>query len=300
MTRISVVIPAYNSDRFIGEAIASVFAQTHPALEIIVVDDGSTDGTASVVQRISGPVPISYLKQPNQGPAAARNFGVSVARGDWIAFLDSDDVWYPYKLSEQLAAIETSPTISFCYSSMDFMDAAGRPLPVPGAAGRPTPLFQGHPAAVPSTVLLRKDIFIDSGGFNASLRCAEDWELFSRIVTTSYTHFIPRSLVKYRRHFAQSTKNKRLWAEGWPMYHQLAWDMWHDNPEKQGELARLSAAIYTDVGKHYLRQGQYDEARKFFHMSFDLHPCCWANLRRWGLSHLPCVRDVYRYLNRTR
>src|SRR5580700_8639860 len=93
---ISVVIPAYNAARFVGSAIESALAQTSTPLEVLVIDDGSRDDTAAVVQQYAAPVGL--LRQSNGGPASARNHGVRVARGEWIAFLDADDTWLPQKL----------------------------------------------------------------------------------------------------------------------------------------------------------------------------------------------------------
>jgi len=101
---ISVIIPTFNSASFVADAVASALEQTYPPLEVIVIDDGSTDNT----QEILAPHwnVIRYVKQPNAGAAAARNRGLDIAKGDWVAFLDSDDVWLPEKLEKQAACIQ--------------------------------------------------------------------------------------------------------------------------------------------------------------------------------------------------
>ena len=111
---VSVVIPCYNREGILGRAIRSALAQTVPPLEIVVVDDGSTDGSADVARGFGGCVRV--IEQPNGGAAAARNRGIEAARGDWIAFLDSDDEWHPEKLALQLAAAERFPEtrLVFC------------------------------------------------------------------------------------------------------------------------------------------------------------------------------------------
>ncbi|MCX7670338.1 MAG: glycosyltransferase family 2 protein [Anaerolineae bacterium] len=108
---ISVIIPVYNGERFLAEAIRSVLDQTLPPDEIIVVDDGSTDGSAQVVERLRlhAPIPISYHYQSNRGPSAARNRGLELARGEFIAFLDADDLWPPGKLALQWAQLNPFP-----------------------------------------------------------------------------------------------------------------------------------------------------------------------------------------------
>jgi glycosyltransferase involved in cell wall biosynthesis len=104
---ISVIIPVYNRERYLAEAIESVLAQTYPAIELIVVDDGSTDRSAEMAQRY----PLTYHFQPNGGMSAARNAGVALATGQFLAFLDSDDIWVADKLSKQMAAFEADPTL---------------------------------------------------------------------------------------------------------------------------------------------------------------------------------------------
>src|SRR5262245_20179101 len=114
MSSVSVVIPCYNAGRFLKETLESILAQTRPALEVIVVDDGSTDDSAAVAGAF-GP-PVRVLRQSNQGESVARNRGLDEARGDWVAFLDADDVWAPDKLERQLAAVEGSPGVACCHT----------------------------------------------------------------------------------------------------------------------------------------------------------------------------------------
>jgi glycosyltransferase involved in cell wall biosynthesis len=105
--KISVIIPVYNRERYLAEAIESVFAQTYPAIELIIIDDGSTDRSAEIAHRY----PVSYHYQPNGGIGAARNAGIELATGKFIAFLDSDDIWVPDKLAKQMAAFESDPQL---------------------------------------------------------------------------------------------------------------------------------------------------------------------------------------------
>lgn len=299
MPTISVVMPVFNGERFIGKAIQSACQQTCPPLEIIVVDDGSTDRTAALVHTFQSTVLLSYLRQPNQGQAAALNRGVSVARGTWVAFLDADDVWYPDKLAVLAECIEACPQTPFLYSAMDCIDEAGRFVPSPKWITKPDPLFRDQPFAFPSTVLVRKDVIAECGGFHPSLRLLNDWELFMRIARAYPIHRTPRSLIQYRRYSAQTSKDKRLWIDCLPLYYQCASELWRDDPSKQAILSRRTAAVYADLGRHYLRAGDYATARQMCRLSFSFRPWSWTNLRRWGLSYLPGAREWYRYRKMT-
>lgn len=123
--RVSVVIPTYNSASYIGRAIRSVQGQTYPAHEIIVVDDGSTDETESVLSEFGSAV--KYIRQSNAGVSAARNAGIRAAQGDWIAFLDADDEWLPHKLQRQVELLQRHPDLSWVYSNFYHCDCADTP-----------------------------------------------------------------------------------------------------------------------------------------------------------------------------
>ena len=151
---ITVIIGAYNAERYLAEAIDSVLAQTHPRLELIVVDDGSTDGTGDVAEAYGDPV--RCIRQENGGMAAARNRAVPEARGDYLAFLDADDRFPPDKLAGQLAVFEADPDLDVVYGHVtEFLspdlDETARALPGTQAAAlaalAPSTIFQLHPPA---------------------------------------------------------------------------------------------------------------------------------------------------------
>lgn len=121
--QVSVIIPTYNRANLLERAIQSVLSQTHPVHEIIVVDDGSTDNTKTVVSKYAGKV--QYIFQQNAGPSAARNRGIKVATGDWITFLDSDDEWFPEKIERQLSVIEKHPELKWCACNLESQNESG-------------------------------------------------------------------------------------------------------------------------------------------------------------------------------
>lgn len=293
----SVVIPAYNCERFIGKTIESVLAQTYGAAEIIVIDDGSADETARVVEQYSRRMRISYVRQQNQGPSAARNHGVSLARGDWIAFLDCDDLWYPNKLQTHRDYIMNNPDVVLFWCDMDNIDEHG--LARRDSKGR-DPLAQiifNRPVCpLPSSVVMRKNIFALTTGFNPILRCYEDVEYFFRLADAFPVMYIPEKLFAYRKYEKPADYLRlRGLVENWSVANALLVMLCRDDPSKQTALSRHSASIYSGAGRHLLRAGNLERARYCFRQSFAQRPFYGKNLRRWALSYLPGLRSLYRH-----
>lgn len=199
---VSVVITAYNYGRFIARALESVFAQTYRDIEVIVVDDGSTDDTRECVGAFGSRV--AYLYQPNAGMPAAQNTGIAASRGALIAFLDADDVWLPRKLERQLEAMQADPGIGVVYSWWAYVDEAGTPLPQtkqPTARGDVfEELLRGCFVSF-SMSLIRRVCFDHVGGLDPSIGRANDWDLWLRIAAAGYTFAcVPEILMHNRLH----------------------------------------------------------------------------------------------------
>lgn len=180
--KISAVVPTYNRRELLKRALLSVFSQTSLPTEVIVIDDGSTDGTEAMLRREFPQV--NYYRQENLGVSAARNLGIQQACGDWLAFLDSDDEWLPEKLANQKAALAANPEHKICHTEENWI-RDGVQVKVPQKYAKTggwiftdcLPLC----AISPSTVLIHRSVFTDIGLFDVQLPACEDYDLWLRI-----------------------------------------------------------------------------------------------------------------------
>jgi glycosyltransferase involved in cell wall biosynthesis len=186
--RISVVIPVYNGAAYVGEAIASVRAQSPTVTEIIVVDDGSTDGSAAVAGKIAG---VRVVTQENAGQAAARNRGAELAQDGWLAFLDADDLWAPGKLALQLDAFEQDPKLDLVFGhALQFRHGEQT---IPEMPALPMPAY------LPGAMLLKRETFLRVGGYRSDWKVGEVVEWYARTLDLGLrTACLPEVLL-YRR-----------------------------------------------------------------------------------------------------
>jgi glycosyltransferase involved in cell wall biosynthesis len=179
---VSVIIPVYNGERFLARAIDSVLRQNHSPLEVIVVNDGSTDGTAQVIRRYARQVRSTY--QPNGGLPAAQNQGLRMADGDLIAFLDADDLWPRHRLETQVAYLRENPSTDIVRGQIEYVTAL---------ADTGEGLHQWLPLTEPQLVyslsmaLFRRSVFAQVGPFDETLRYAADWDWFVRMKENGIT-----------------------------------------------------------------------------------------------------------------
>lgn len=201
--RVSVIVPAYNSEPYLAEALRSVIEQTLPPDEIIVVDDGSTDRTWQVVAGVAAaaPMPLHYVKQANQGPAAARNQGLRLATGDLVAFMDADDLWLPWKAERQLEILRAHPHAGAVWGGA--LAFAGDPPLQPGAA------IPAYPLVLLQSMLIRRETLTQVGPFTPDLRVGEDIDWLLRALEQSVMIVVHHDLVIYYRRHAKSLTNDR-------------------------------------------------------------------------------------------
>lgn len=206
---VSAVIPAFNSQDYLEEAVSSVLSQTYGSVECIVVDDGSTDATPDVARSFGNHVQV--LSQPNLGVAAARNRGVGASDGEFIAFLDADDVWFRTKLQRQMDLINSSGA-EFCYTGMYRTDHRLRvlePMPPPSPIkARWNTLTMTQPTVfLAQTGLIRRKLLMKLGGFDERLSVAADYDLAVRATSRCVVECIDAPLAFYRIHDGQMHRN---------------------------------------------------------------------------------------------
>lgn len=206
---VSVIIPAYNADRFLREAVESALAQTHKAFEVIVVDDGSTDGTAAILEQFRGRIKV--ISQGNQGLASARNAGARAAGGEWLAFLDADDYWAANKIERQLGLVHAG--VDLIYSDRFNVGDRGS---VPELHSDFMPLYEGDVfldllivgnLITASSVLVRRSTFQMLGGFFDGAPGTEDWDLWIHVAAERGVRVCREPLVYYRLHSCNMSRN---------------------------------------------------------------------------------------------
>ncbi|PSR20040.1 MAG: glycosyltransferase family 2 protein [Sulfobacillus acidophilus] len=239
MVSISVVIPAYNAEKTIADAILSVVAQSVPVQEIIVIDDGSTDSTAQLVQSRFPQVQVQQIA--NGGPSRARNVGMRMAHGDWIAFLDADDRWHPEKMRIQLAARDGGARLV----ASDWVRGAeftSPPDPVPRTQLGYRDLLKMNQFQT-STVLIERGLANVLGGFDSNVDGAEDWDYWLRASRETTIVKVDWPLVQYRDLATGYSKNVwRVYVTMQPML------------DKHRETAPVSAQEFSTLEAwHHLR-----------------------------------------------
>ncbi len=202
---ISVIIPTFNRQQVLGRAIDSVLAQTRPADEIIIIDDGSTDGTEAYIKETYPD--LHYIFQPNKGISTARNQGIRAAGGVWLAFLDSDDKWLPRKIENQLQALNNQPHYKFCHTNEIWIRHDRRVNQGKKHEKAGGDIFERClPLCVisPSSVIIHRSVFDSFGLFDESLPVCEDYDLWLRVCAFIPVLYLSEALtIKYGGHSDQ-------------------------------------------------------------------------------------------------
>lgn len=260
---VSVVLPTFNRERYVSEAVASVRQQDGVPWEVIVVDDGSTDGTGDVLRRLADPRVRVITRGGHGGNVAAlRNAGILASRGRYVAFLDSDDRWLPDKLGRQMAALAENRHQRWCYTGFRFIDGRGRPLP-PRGLGRVASgdifreLLEVRLLTPTPTVVVDRALLHDVGGFDEALAQAEDFDLWLRCALCGPVCGVDDVLVEVRLHEGRSTTPE---AERWVarVYAKTAASL--ADASLRRRCRRLGARRLVRYALHCARSGRRREA----------------------------------------
>jgi glycosyltransferase involved in cell wall biosynthesis len=255
VTEASVVIPTHNRSAWLRQSLRSVLGQKNVDLQVIVVDDGSTDDTNDILTALDDPRIVLLRHDRPRGVSAARNHGAEEATGDWVAFIDDDDLWSPYKLSRQLQAARATGR-TWVYTGCVNVDDTLRIL-----GGRPPPsseevlqlIFRFN--AIPgggSNVAVRRDQLQRIGSFDLRLKNTEDWDMWIRLAKQGPPACVSEPLIAYRLHAANSSLDVKAIFDGIAVI------------ERRHGVKAARGASYRWIAQSFLRIGQRAEALKYF------------------------------------
>ncbi len=294
---VSVLIPSYNHARFLPAALQSVFAQTFTDYEVVVVDDGSCDGSVELLRSYEHR--IRLFTQPNRGTYPTLNRCIAESHGRYLAILNSDDLWSPTKLEKQVAVLETQPAVGLVHTDGRFIDAEGNLL-----TGNPlgfewprTPsgniieALVRYNKIIASSVLVRRECFERLGGFREDLFGSGDWEMWFRIALEYDIAFIDEPLTFYRVHGANASfQHRRVYEDDVRVREETI----HANEARLWQRANSRHAMrlalahsYACLGTEYALLGDRRRARRAYLHSLRLYPLRFKSLLRLLLTFVP-------------
>ena len=305
---VSVVIASYNRAQFIVDAIRSVQHQTVDDIEIIVVDDGSTDSTQNILNNFSES--ITVINQPNQGRSAARNNGVDNARGDFIAFLDSDDIWLHDKLDKQLDLLVTQSKVGLVHTFSDVVDASANLISKD--TDQRNKLYQGSVKSgysyeslsencimFLSTVMVRRDCWESVGPMDIDIPAFEDWDWYLRASRQTEISVLPEVLVHFRLHSSNTLQNEFFQGRILTCKKHLHWLDKHPDTDLDSNIRRnfyiqLASAYYinddTKKSGSYMHKAMKVDSKVLFNLS---------NMRYLLAMYMPSsILNIFRLLKR--
>jgi len=302
---VSVIIPTYNREKFVTLAIDSVINQTFKDYELIVIDDGSTDNTKNVLKQYNAK--IHYIYQNNSGVSAARNAGIKVARGEWLAFLDSDDEWMPEYLECQMQRAKEEPKIRMHMTNSIKMEISGKKIntfenkillhkfdKTPYIIiERPFLFVIRNHIAMPITTVICRNSLLSTGMFNEDLTIYEDMDLIARMSLGGPLGIYERPLALYY-HRDESTKKltdqyfkKAIFSRMSlnTVYNNLAHDKRLNSYEKHA-LQQIRSSNQRSIGNLLLEKREKIKARNFFKSAFIIYPSA-KSLLKYLITYLP-------------
>ena len=273
---VSVVIPNYNYGRYLAETIDSVLAQTYPNIEIVVVDDGSTDASLEILARYEKNG-IKVVRQKNSGVGAARNNGARNSSGDLIAFLDSDDIWLPEKTEKQIERLLADKEFGLVTCGVSEFDVSGNTIEThtkgkEGWCAEDILLIKPVTAGPGSSSLIWRTVFEKVGGFDErkEMHPSEDWEFSYRVARAAKIAFVPEVLVAYRNHGGNGHLNIQRSERSMRLAYEKIFETADENTLKLRR--RCYGNLYKILAGSYLHAGQYKNFLKNTGKSLFLTP----------------------------
>jgi glycosyltransferase involved in cell wall biosynthesis len=311
MPRVSVIIPAHNSIKYLPSSLESVFQQTFTDWEILIINDGSTDGTEQCASKIEDPR-VRFVSQPHQGVSIARNHGINLSKGEYIAFLDADDLWEATKLEKQVNYLDNHLDVGLIYAWTAFVDATAKPtgrISSSSAEGKIwLKLLEDETIPSASTVMIRRDCLDYVGMFAPNLTHAEDLELWVRIASKYSVAVIKEVLTQYRQHGGNTSKNREKMLQG---LHRVIEQVFTSVPLESLYLRnRIYGNLFMSWGWLAIDKGNTKLAAKYRQQAFLHYPqvifhekylrlsLAIAMLNLFGCHGYDSMRSLTRYIKR--
>lgn len=305
MPRVSVLLTCYNHINFLPAALKSIEAQTHDEIEIIAIDDGSSDGTREWLADNKDRYRL-ILNESNLGTYGSLNVALAAATGEFICVLNDDDLWAPTKVQRQLELMQSLPRVGLVHTDGGFIDPEGQPLPG-NPLGFEFPRAETGDMLVPliytnriiaSAVMVRRECFEDVGNFNAEYFGSGDWEMWLRIAEKYHVGYVDEPLTYYRWHATNASRQlERIWKDDerlrdWISQRSASW---FDHGLDAYDLRLALAHSHACLGTVRTLNGNAAGGRRAYWESFKMNPRRFKSLVRWVATFLP--RDAFRKLN---
>ena len=296
MPKVSIIIPAYNQEQFVTQAVDSALAQTYPNVEVIVIDDGSTDGTRDVLANYGKK--IKYIHQQNKGLAGARNTGILAAQGDYLLFLDSDDIIPPSKLELQVPLLETQPEFGLVYSAWQCVNEDCTQVLLEYRMNKQGNLLRDLLRrtffCIPAAAIIRRECLERVGLFDESLRAAEDTDMWIRLAYAGYAFgYIDEILLLYRIHGASLSAKVSHQVQ----YEFARLDKFFANPDLPSDVKALEAEAYAvlhyDAAGGYYQVGEIEQGQAHLRQAIEICPAISSG-EEWLLDWLIHLALHYR------
>lgn len=304
--RVSVLLTCYNHIRWLPACLESVCKQTYQDFEVLALDDRSTDGTREWLQSRTEPFLRVHLNEQNLGTYGTLNRGLELARGEFIAVLNDDDLWAERKLELQVAAMDEDPEVGIVHTHGWFIDADGARMQDPQPLGFPFPVCKEREAMselihnnrmITSSVLVRRSSFDKAGAFDPSYYGCGDWHMWLRICRTDRLALVDEPLTFYRVHEVNASRDSDRMNEDGLRIRKMV-DGWRAETAPSRLPAKLRAAFAHNLacmGTEFAWKGDMAGSRRAYEGSIRLMPLRVKSYARWLLSFLP--RAAFRKLN---